>query len=80
MTTKLILNSKLNFEKKRRFKLELQNDSLSRKFMLCEQFIKKVSEMEEPKSRIEKLSSAIKLQRIIKSAKQIKKELQNEKI
>ena len=67
MVTKLILNSKINQERKRRVRLELQAESLLKQLMVYEKFVATITELESPNGHFGRLRAPIVLENIINS-------------
>jgi|TARA_B100001094_G_C18166908_1_gene792668 hypothetical protein len=69
MVTKLILNSKINSERRKRIKLEYERESLIKQLMVLEKFNNQIINLESPNGHIGRLRSPIILGRLIKEAK-----------
>lgn len=69
MVTKLILNSKINSERRKRIKLEYERESLIKQLMVLEKFNNQIINLESPNGHIGRLRAPIILERLMKEAK-----------
>lgn len=69
MVTKLIMNSKINAERRKRVKLEYERESLIKQLMILEKFNHQIVNLESPNGHFGRLRSPIILERLIKEAK-----------
>jgi len=77
MVTKLILNSKINQERKRRVRLELQAESLLKQLMVYEKFVATITELESPDGHFGRLRAPIVLENIIKDSKKTERKIKD---
>ena len=77
LVTKLILNSKINQERKRRVRLELQAESLLKQLMVYEKFVATITELESPNGHFGRLRAPIVLENIIKDSKKTERKIKD---
>ena len=77
MVTKLIMNSKINAERRKRVRLEYERESLIKQIMILEKFNYQIINLESPKGHVGRLRSPIILERLIKEAKQNERKLED---
>ena len=77
MVTKLIMNSKINAERRKRVRLEYERESLIKQMMILEKFNHQIINLENPEGHFGRLRSPIILERLIKKAKQNERKLED---
>ena len=77
MVTKLIMNSKINAERRKRVRLEYERESLIKQIMILEKFNYQKINLESPVGHFGRLRSPIILERLIKEAKQNERKLED---
>tara|TARA_R100000479_G_scaffold145952_1_gene81392 strand:- start:1099 stop:1362 length:264 start_codon:yes stop_codon:yes gene_type:complete len=77
MVTKLIMNSKINAERRKRVRLEYERESLLKQIMILEKFNYQIINLESPEGHFGRLRSPIILERLIKKAKQNERKLED---
>ena len=77
MVTKLIMNSKINAERRKRVRLEYERESLLKQIMILEKFNHQIINLENPNGHFGRLRSPIILERLIKKAKQNERKLED---
>ena len=77
MVTKLIMNSKINAERRKRVRLEYERESLLKQIMILEKFNYQIINLENPNGHFGRLRSPIILERLIKKAKQNERKLED---
>tara|TARA_R100000458_G_C8246805_1_gene224578 strand:- start:719 stop:982 length:264 start_codon:yes stop_codon:yes gene_type:complete len=77
MVTKLIMNSKINAERRKRVRLEYERESLLKQIMILEKFNHQIINLENPNGHFGRLRSPIILERLIKEAKQNERKIED---